>query len=114
MLRIARVDDGGCDSIRTLKLEGKLLGPWVGELSRACEELQTPTSGLRLNLSAVTFIDLVGIELLDDLVRQGATIVGCSGFVEELLSGGRDAALPAADRPRMFRNPELTSSSGDD
>ena len=30
------------DSIRTLKLEGKLLGPWVDELGRACEELQIP------------------------------------------------------------------------
>jgi ABC-type transporter Mla MlaB component len=89
MLKIARVDDGASDSIPTLKLEGKLVGPWVDELSRACEELQTPPSDLRLNLSAVTFIDSAGITLLDDLTRRGATIAGCSGFIEELLGPSR-------------------------
>ena len=89
MLKIARVDDGASDSIRTLKLEGKLLGPWIDELSRACEEPRTPPSCLRLDLAAVTFIDSVGVKLLDDLIRQGATIVGCSGFIADLLNGRR-------------------------
>ena len=71
MLKIARVDDGASDSIQTLKLEGKLLGPWVDELPRACQELQTPPSGLRLNLAGVTFIDPARIELLGDLIRRG-------------------------------------------
>ena len=88
MLKIARIDGDTSPSglIPTLQLEGKLVGPWVVELSRACEELRTPPSSLRLNLSAVTFIDPAGIRLLSDLVRQGATITGCSGFIEELLS----------------------------
>ena len=86
MLRIARVDDGASNSIRTLKLEGKLLGPWVDELRRTCEELQTSPSGLRLNLAGVTFSDPAGIELLGDLIQRGATLDACSGFIEELLS----------------------------
>jgi hypothetical protein len=88
MLKIARVDGEMCpsDSISTLKLEGKLIGPWVDELSRACEELVTPPSVLHLNLAGVTFIDPAGINLLDDLIRRGATISECSGFVDELLS----------------------------
>ena len=49
------------------------------------EELATPPSGLHLNLSAVTFIDSAGINLLGDLIRRGATISACSGFVAELL-----------------------------
>jgi anti-anti-sigma regulatory factor len=73
----------------TLKLEGKILGPWVDELSRVCEERCTAPNGLRLDLAAVTFVDSLGIKLLDDLVRQGATIVGCSGFIVALLSGRR-------------------------
>jgi anti-anti-sigma regulatory factor len=85
MLKIARVDDGASDSIRTLKLEGKLLGPWVDELGRACEELQVPPGRLCLNLSAVTFIDSAGLRLLGDLIRRGTTISQCSGFVAELL-----------------------------
>ena len=51
------------ESGRSYRLEGKLLGPWVDELSRACEEPETPPSGLRLDLSAVTFIDSAGAEL---------------------------------------------------
>ena len=86
MLRIARINLGGSDPIQTLKLEGKLLGPWVDELIRGCEELRTPPSCLRLDLAAVTFIDSVGIKLLDDLIRRGATIEGCSGFIADLLN----------------------------
>jgi len=85
MLRIARIDVDDSDLIQTLKLEGKLLGPWVDELIRACEEPQTPPSCLRLDLSAVTFIDSAGAKLLDDLIRQGARVVGCSGFIAEML-----------------------------
>jgi ABC-type transporter Mla MlaB component len=86
MLKIARVDDSGSQTTPALKLEGKLLGPWVIELSRACEELRVPPGVLCLNLSAVTFIDSAGLELLRDLIRRGTTISGCSGFIEELLS----------------------------
>jgi anti-anti-sigma regulatory factor len=86
MLRIARVNDGTSDSIPTLKLEGKLLGPWVDELSCACEELQVAPNGFCLNLSAVTFIDSAGIKLLGDLIRRGTTLSQCSGFIEELMS----------------------------
>jgi hypothetical protein len=92
VLRITRVDDGASDSIPTLKLEGKLLGPWVDELRRVCEELHTPPTGLCLNLAGVTFIDPAGIELLGDLIRLGATISACTGFVDEMLkrnSSGR-------------------------
>jgi ABC-type transporter Mla MlaB component len=86
MLRITRIDLDASAAIRTLKLEGKLLGPWVDELSRAREELCTSPSCLRLDLAAVTFIDSVGIKLLDDLIRRGATIEGCSSFIADLLN----------------------------
>ena len=89
MLRITWIDAGCSDSSRTLKVEGKILGPWVDELGRACEVSGLPQHCLRLDLAAVTFVDSIGLTLLDDLVRQGATIVGCSGFVADLLSGRR-------------------------
>ena len=89
MLRITRIDLDASPSTRTLKLEGKLLGPWVEELSRACEELRIPPRCLCLDLADLTFVDPVGVKLLDDLVRQGATTVGCSGFIADLLSGIR-------------------------
>jgi ABC-type transporter Mla MlaB component len=86
MLKIARVDGGEGQTIPALKLEGKILGPWVIELRRACEELRVSTSAFCLDLTDVTFIDSAGLGLIHDLVRQGATLSRCSGFIAELLS----------------------------
>jgi anti-anti-sigma regulatory factor len=83
------MDTGGCDSTRTLKLEGKLKGPWVEELRRACEEPRFPPNWLCLDLADVTFIDSSGLQALHELVQLGATIVGCSGFIADLLNGRR-------------------------
>jgi ABC-type transporter Mla MlaB component len=83
MLRISRPE---ChDSISTLKLEGKLVGPWVTELARSCNELACSADYLRLDLSAVTFVDGPGLALLHDLLGRGATLAACSGLVAELL-----------------------------
>ena len=83
MLRITHAR--GHDSISTLRLEGKLLGPWVTELARSCSDLPCSPDCLRLDLSAVTFVDGPGVALLRDLLGHGATLVGCSGLVAELL-----------------------------
>ena len=37
MLRITHAP--GHDAVSTLRLEGKLLGPWVAELARSCDQL---------------------------------------------------------------------------
>ena len=83
MLRITHAQ--GHDSISTLRLEGKLVGPWVTELARSCNELPCPPNRLRLDLSAVTFVDGPGVALLRDLIGRGATLAACSGLVAELL-----------------------------
>ena len=83
MLRITRLEGHG--SISTLKLEGKLLGLWVTELARSCNELPCLPNGLRLDLSAVTFVDGPGLALLRDLLARGATLSACSGLIAELL-----------------------------
>ena len=75
----------GNDSIWVLRLEGKLLGPWVTELARSCNEFSCSPDCLRLDLSAVTFVDGPGLALLRDLIGRGATLVASSGLVAELL-----------------------------
>ena len=87
MLRISWIEMEPSHSSRTLKLEGRLLGPWVDELDRICGEPPVPPCGLRLDLTAVTFIDSTGVKLVNDLMLRGATIVGSSGFITELLTG---------------------------
>ena len=83
MLRITEITDGGPGVL--LKLEGKLLGLWVEELGRVCEELNRgECRAIRLDLSAVTFLDEAGTRLLRALMQGGAAVTA-SGFVAELL-----------------------------
>jgi hypothetical protein len=39
----------------------------------------------RLDLTAVTYVDAAGIQLLRDLMAEGVKIAACSSFVGELL-----------------------------
>ena len=83
MLRITHTQ--AHDSIWTVRLEGKLVGPWVTELARSCNELPCSPGCLRLDLSAVTFVDEPGVAMVRDLIRRGATLAACSALVAELL-----------------------------
>jgi anti-anti-sigma regulatory factor len=63
MLRITTHDDTGST---TLKLAGRLAGPWVTELERCWRAAGGAQRGrpLRLDLTEVTFIDAAGKQLL--------------------------------------------------
>jgi ABC-type transporter Mla MlaB component len=80
MLRITKqpIDE----STVLLKLEGKLLAPWIEEMQRSLNESATC---INLDLSALTFADSAGIQVLSDLIRQGAKVAACSGYVAALL-----------------------------
>jgi hypothetical protein len=80
MLRITRAAGP------VLKLEGRLVGPWVDELGRACGAV-VPPARLCLDLTAVTFADEAGARLLRELRQRGAVLTGCSGYVAVLLEG---------------------------
>jgi anti-anti-sigma regulatory factor len=75
----------GSDTTLTLRLEGKLLEPWIGELQAAYDASRVPPDRVRLDLRAVTFMDSAGARYLDGLIRDGARVIGCSAFVAELL-----------------------------
>jgi hypothetical protein len=83
MIRITGIESS--DSTTTFKLEGKLLGPWVGELRNAFEGSRTPPDRVLLDLSALTFADEAGLICLRSMIRDGASLVACSGFVGEML-----------------------------
>ena len=83
MLRITRTV--GDDSVDTLKLEGKLQGPWVDEAHDACARSATPATRTCLDLTGLTFADGEGAALLRELIRSGALVVGCSPYIAELL-----------------------------
>jgi anti-anti-sigma regulatory factor len=69
----------------TIKLEGEVLGPRVGSIRDACTIRGRRPRRLRLDLAAATYVDAAGLQLLRDLMAEGAEIAACSSFVGELL-----------------------------
>jgi hypothetical protein len=83
MLRLTRIVH--THRTQTIKLEGKLLGPWIDEVSNACAAGMEPSSRFNLDLSALIFVDAAGERLLRDLIARGIEVVACSSYVAELL-----------------------------
>jgi anti-anti-sigma regulatory factor len=94
MLRIT-LQDGSHPSIR---LEGKLSGPWVGELERTWNRfIANGASGtITLDLSEVTFVDSAGKKLLSALVERGAELRAAhlmtKYIVGQIIEGRRGSA----------------------
>ncbi len=89
MLKISTQDDG---ATVVFDLEGKLAGPWVGELERCWRRALVDNQRVTVVLRIVTFIDAQGRRLLTDMHRQGAALVaqGCmtKAIVEEIKRRG--------------------------
>ena len=86
MLRLTRLSRSV--PVLTIKLEGQLLGPWVSAVRDACRERGRRSGRLLLDLTAVSYADAAGVQLLRDLVGEGVEITACSSFVGELLRPG--------------------------
>jgi len=90
MLKISPNTDG---HTTTLELEGKLAGPWVGELEQCWRGVAHTPSGqstprIRVHLRAVSYVDAAGRELLALMNAQGVELIaeGCMmrGIVAEI------------------------------
>jgi anti-anti-sigma regulatory factor len=85
MLRITLVREA---EPPTLKVEGKVSGPWVGELEHTWSEFLregiTPT--VQVDLSGVTFISREGKKLLREMLEQGADLQSQSLMTQFILS----------------------------
>ena len=83
MLKISQA--GKANQSVTLKLEGRVVGPWVGELRQVCETLLTDRRALKLDLTDMTFADADGVAVLTGFKMRGITLKNCSPFVDEQL-----------------------------
>ncbi len=83
MLRIEIMEPANGDP--TLRLEGRVIGPWVAELRRMCEPLLAAGAKLTLDLSDVSFVDRDGVELFESLRKRQVVLLNCSLFVAEQL-----------------------------
>lgn len=74
------------DQTITLKLEGKLAGPWVQEVTRVWSDTaQSPRSGYVVDLRSVTFIDRPGQALLTTMSRQGAQLIAADCLTRNIV-----------------------------
>jgi ABC-type transporter Mla MlaB component len=81
-----KITDGQLsDQTATLHLEGEVLGPWVLELRRACEQWLADHHQLILDLAGVSFIDRDGIALFQELMNHQVRLINCSPFLTEQL-----------------------------
>ena len=68
MLKITRRDEG---ETAVIQVEGKLAGPWVKELEDYWRSGEVePTRPVRVDLTAVSFIDEAGEALLRTMCRE--------------------------------------------
>jgi hypothetical protein len=81
--------------VATLKVEGRVVGPWATELGRTWHDLWTSTNPkrLRLDIRGVTFADQSGSQIFREIVRvTGADIVADSPltrYFANLAAAGR-------------------------
>jgi ABC-type transporter Mla MlaB component len=83
MLRITEVQFGNGHIV--LRLEGRVVGPWVDELKIACERLMPRERAIKLDLAEVIYVDRKGLELLRKLQSQDVCLERCSPFVAQEL-----------------------------
>jgi anti-anti-sigma regulatory factor len=78
MLKITTLTKSGSSALR---LEGRLAGPWVEVLEQCWDSVAGTATNHppSVDLSAVTFVDSDGKELLRKLYQQGAQLIasGC-------------------------------------
>ena len=74
------------DKSITLKLEGRVIGPWVEEVKRLSENILGSGGTLTFDLSEVSFVDREGIDLFRKLRDRRAMFLSSSVFVAEQLN----------------------------
>jgi outer membrane protein TolC/ABC-type transporter Mla MlaB component len=107
MLRITTDETGGKI---TLKLEGKLSGPWVEELE-CCWRMTMDIykdKGFVVDLSGVTFVDAAGKKFLCSIAHGGVQLVGSGlmpkSLIDEICKGkpvAKSGSSPGAGKPQM-------------
>lgn len=76
----------------TLKLEGKLAGPWVQEVTRVwADTASSPRKGYVVDLRSVTFIDSPGQKLLARMSRQGAQLIAADCLTRNIVDEIRNS-----------------------
>jgi ABC-type transporter Mla MlaB component len=82
------------------RLEGKLSGPWVGELRQCWQTASSTTEGRRtvVDLGDVEYVDEAGESLLRDMIHTGVSVQISTPFMQSLVDGiSRDAGYGSVE-----------------
>jgi ABC-type transporter Mla MlaB component len=82
MLRISRADS---NHVASLRLEGKLLEPWLGELRREIASVDGQLA-VELDISGLSYADPAGALLLATLENNGIRLNAASPFLRSLIA----------------------------
>ena len=83
MLKVTTINQ---DQTITLKLEGKLAGPWVQEVTRVwIDTAQSPRCGYVVDLRSVTFVDRSGRALLTAMSQHGAQLIAADCLTRNIV-----------------------------
>jgi len=85
MLRITTIDKG---QMTILRLEGRLVRDWVGELERCWISIKSadPKGTLQIDLRDVDFVDEKGEALLERLFLEGAELHADNPFLRSVIA----------------------------
>ncbi len=84
MLRITPSEEG---TVLVLRLEGKLVGPWVEAGAQSWSQFRAgrPDGAIRADLSGLVFVDDAGRALLRRMHAEGCTFSGDNCYVEPIV-----------------------------
>lgn len=80
-----KITTDGSARARLLRLEGRLVGPWVAELEIAVDSVRRASPQVNLDFAAVNFVDEEGLALLHRMREQGVRYQHLSPFIRDLL-----------------------------
>jgi ABC-type transporter Mla MlaB component len=83
MLRITSIP--WANGRQRIKVEGRLAGEFVAELSRVTATALEESGMVMVDLADVTFVDHSGALLLRSLRAAGVELVDCSQFVQTMM-----------------------------
>jgi len=84
MLKISQA--GSVNGIVTLKVEGRLVGPWVAEFRHACQSFLAQSCSVKLDLADLSYMDADGAIVLTDLKSRGVLLENQSPLVDAQLT----------------------------
>jgi len=80
------------DDASRITLEGRLAGPWIGELERCWRESEQSAAGRQLivDLTGVTFVEQQGKALLSRMCQSGAELLATGCCMRSIVEDARN------------------------